>query len=99
MSQFSRDRHGEVLRWVHADQPHPFRILNGFRAVERVHGIRDQGEGQPPASSLDVRSAEIEEAGGDRKSTRLNSSHLGISYAVFCLKKKKQKNTRTTKVA
>src|SRR5436853_6781661 len=25
----------------------------------------------------------------DRKSTRLNSSHLGISYAVFCLKKKK----------
>src|SRR5437899_8963105 len=28
---------------------------------------------------------------GDRKSTRLNSSHLGISYAVFCLKKKKNK--------
>src|SRR5205814_6251316 len=28
------------------------------------------------------------EAGTDRKSTRLNSSHLGISYAVFCLKKK-----------
>src|SRR5205814_7440643 len=27
--------------------------------------------------------------GRDRKSTRLNSSHLGISYAVFCLKKKK----------
>src|SRR5262245_63123912 len=26
----------------------------------------------------------------DRKSTRLNSSHLGISYAVFCLKKKQQ---------
>src|SRR5438045_4493111 len=31
---------------------------------------------------------------GDRKSTRLNSSHLGISYAVFCLKKKKKKNNR-----
>src|SRR5258705_6823225 len=30
--------------------------------------------------------------GGDRKSTRLNSSHLGISYAVFCLKKKKTKS-------
>src|SRR5262245_62986033 len=28
----------------------------------------------------------------DRKSTRLNSSHLGISYAVFCLKKKKTNN-------
>src|SRR5262245_491481 len=31
----------------------------------------------------------------DRKSTRLNSSHLGISYAVFCLKKKKKKNKTT----
>src|SRR6266540_2810974 len=30
-------------------------------------------------------------AGGDRKSTRLNSSHITISYAVFCLKKKKKK--------
>src|SRR2546426_7535081 len=29
----------------------------------------------------------------DRKSTRLNSSHLVISYAVFCLKKKKKKDT------
>src|SRR5699024_11754380 len=28
---------------------------------------------------------------GDRKSTRLNSSHVSISYAVFCLKKKKKK--------
>src|SRR5260221_5282904 len=32
--------------------------------------------------------------GGDRKSTRLNSSHTVISYAVFCLKKKKQKRYR-----
>src|SRR5258705_7712212 len=30
----------------------------------------------------------------DRKSTRLNSSHLGISYAVFCLKKKKSKSSQ-----
>src|SRR2546426_7862166 len=35
----------------------------------------------PTASSSDL---------GDRKSTRLNSSHLVISYAVFCLKKKKK---------
>src|SRR5262245_62708159 len=36
----------------------------------------------------------------DRKSTRLNSSHLGISYAVFCLKKKKKKqdNVYTSQV-
>src|SRR5438045_5959670 len=33
----------------------------------------------------------------DRKSTRLNSSHLGISYAVFCLKKKKIDNTEHVK--
>src|SRR5689334_24995097 len=32
----------------------------------------------------------------DRKSTRLNSSHSSISYAVFCLKKKKQEQYRTT---
>src|SRR3712207_8214546 len=31
---------------------------------------------------------------GDRKSTRLNSSHANISYAVFCLKKKKQTVTK-----
>src|SRR5262245_62463271 len=33
----------------------------------------------------------------DRKSTRLNSSHLGISYAVFCLKKKKKKQIHKNK--
>src|SRR5690348_17508182 len=32
----------------------------------------------------------------DRKSTRLNSSHPSISYAVFCLKKKKKKETKKT---
>src|SRR5207253_10718572 len=31
---------------------------------------------------------------GDRKSTRLNSSHVAISYAVFCLKKKKKKKKK-----
>src|SRR6266851_7358359 len=44
------------------------------------------------------RSAEAADAGQrgflDRKSTRLNSSHITISYAVFCLKKKKKKNNR-----
>src|SRR2546430_1216776 len=36
---------------------------------------------------------------GDRKSTRLNSSHSQISYAVFCLKKKNKLNTRISTVA
>src|SRR5438105_8491755 len=35
---------------------------------------------------------------GDRKSTRLNSSHEWISYAVFCLKKKKKKKKKETKI-
>src|SRR5256885_10668109 len=35
----------------------------------------------------------------DRKSTRLNSSHLVISYAVFCLKKKKKKINQITTIA
>src|SRR3712207_8618631 len=42
-------------------------------------------------SEADLRGADLSEAnlsGVDRKSTRLNSSHANISYAVFCLKKK-----------
>src|SRR5437868_13011069 len=36
--------------------------------------------------------------GKDRKSTRLNSSHVSISYAVFCLKKKKKKKKKHKKI-
>src|SRR5438034_8229304 len=36
--------------------------------------------------------------GGDRKSTRLNSSHTVISYAVFCLKKKKKKKNKCAQI-
>src|SRR2546430_11869167 len=44
------------------------------------------------------REPELAQIGGlaDRKSTRLNSSHSQISYAVFCLKKKKRVNTSYT---
>src|SRR5947199_1833174 len=38
----------------------------------------------------------VRRARRDRKSTRLNSSHLGISYAVFCLKKKKRRAATIT---
>src|SRR2546426_6219786 len=47
---------------------------------------------RPPMIGTPYR--EVNRAEVDRKSTRLNSSHLVISYAVFCLKKKK-KNQRT----
>src|SRR5690606_39670996 len=43
-----------------------------------------------PRVARDAGNAEVEDLGGaDRKSTRLNSSHVKTSYAVFCLKKKK----------
>src|SRR2546427_8000615 len=42
--------------------------------------------------------ADLLRSGLDRKSTRLNSSHSQISYAVFCLKKKKKKIYRYTQV-
>src|SRR5438034_7307927 len=54
---------------------HRARILSGW-----------SGRGARPARALE-RSRRVAD-GGDRKSTRLNSSHTVISYAVFCLKKK-----------
>src|SRR3712207_7611200 len=49
----------------------------------------------PRASVVQLhRRVDLRDLGGiDRKSTRLNSSHANISYAVFCLKKKKHTNT------
>src|SRR3712207_7011287 len=53
----------------------------------------------PPASPDKRKSASLSEANGeqDRKSTRLNSSHANISYAVFCLKKKKKRYLETAR--
>src|SRR5690349_23792878 len=48
-----------------------------------------------PAGAAGVRQAGDGRAAVDRKSTRLNSSHVEISYAVFCLKKKKNKTSCT----
>src|SRR5256885_7830748 len=45
----------------------------------------------PTAGAAKFSSSKGRAPGPDRKSTRLNSSHLEISYAVFCLKKKKKK--------
>src|SRR3712207_7710025 len=47
------------------------------------------------ADAADWIAAQSHDVAQDRKSTRLNSSHANISYAVFCLKKKK-KNLRST---
>src|SRR5690625_2050680 len=52
---------------------------------------------EPLPDHLPVEEIEIYPQGEDRKSTRLNSSHVAISYAVFCLKKKKRHQKRTQK--
>src|SRR5690606_41834093 len=49
------------------------------RTIRRLHALSPAFRRRRPALPR----------GGDRKSTRLNSSHVKISYAVFCLKKKK----------
>src|SRR2546426_9020392 len=63
---------------------------NGAKLEPLVKEIEKAG-GEIHARSLDARKEEeiISFLGEDRKSTRLNSGHLVISYAVFCLKKKK----------
>src|SRR5207249_2566167 len=50
--------------------------------------------GRAQASHRNCRQAERTVEAQDRKSTRLNSSHVSISYAVFCLKKKKKKQKK-----
>src|SRR2546426_8448973 len=72
--------------------PYTTLFRSGFRTARRTHkdamfpikGLVDQGNGVRSSSTKKNRRQ------GDRKSTRLNSSHLVISYAVFCLKKKKK---------
>src|SRR6266496_4485561 len=64
----------DIVVWPHLTDLCPFDLRGGIPQL-------GQGSGQAqPAGYL----------GEDRKSTRLNSSHVEISYAVFCLKKKKK---------
>src|SRR5438067_3773396 len=52
---------------------------------------------QLTSKEIDMAAGDGHRGARDRKSTRLNSSHVSISYAVFCLKKKKQNQSLTTK--
>src|SRR3712207_7205093 len=52
------------------------------------HGDPAPRDGAPPANPSGAHRGEVRVEPQDRKSTRLNSSHANISYAVFCLKKK-----------
>src|SRR5437667_4484145 len=92
----------ENLYAVYEDVLHPNSVLVRFfecRAIRNRCRIKDHHVSK---HSLLNESAMIqaEIRGGqatDRKSTRLNSSHITISYAVFCLKKKKKKNKKHKK--
>src|SRR5436309_4822704 len=64
-----------------------FRSVQGLRRGLRVGARHAAGVPEAASRSADVPGGEIAQ---DRKSTRLNSSHVKISYAVFCLKKKKR---------
>src|SRR5438067_10315698 len=61
--------------------------------VERIERNRASTKGDRFVQVTDIPD---QPGHGDRKSTRLNSSHVSISYAVFCLKKKKKKKKKKT---
>src|SRR3989442_9973338 len=81
----------------------PRSTLFPYTTLFRSRSSRSAGGGRPdPVGDRHPRRAAARRSGGvaralsrrpDRKSTRLNSSHVRISYAVFCLKKKKNMHT------
>src|SRR5437660_5336556 len=78
----------------------PRSTLFPYTTLFRSDGRRN-GDGAREARGHDEPDPRAIRAAADRKSTRLNSSHVAISYAVFCLKKKKKKkkikkNTKKT---
>src|SRR3712207_7110643 len=70
----------------------PGRHARGEQIRAGVRGAWDPPVAEPLPLVVEGRRSLLDElaAAEDRKSTRLNSSHANISYAVFCLKKKKQ---------
>src|SRR5437868_11547601 len=71
-----------LFRSASADGPRIEQVLIGVEAPRNARETSDR-DAEPAAT-----------VAPDRKSTRLNSSHVSISYAVFCLKKKKKKNNK-----
>src|SRR3712207_7142801 len=65
------------------------RIVEAARAVGAL--VLVDGAQRAPHGPIDVQALGCDLYALDRKSTRLNSSHANISYAVFCLKKKKKR--------
>src|SRR5690554_8179405 len=62
---------------------------DGVWSYAYIVASRDTTSNEPEKVAF----VELNDTSGDRKSTRLNSSYVRISYAVFCLKKKKKRKT------
>src|SRR2546426_7667185 len=87
-----------LFRSVSIDAATRFGVTTGISAADRAATIRVAidpatvpGDLRRPGHVFPLRARPggvLQRVGQDRKSTRLNSSHLVISYAVFCLKKK-----------
>src|SRR5207249_11590530 len=73
------------------DQFSPQDIQQARRALTEIEREREDYYDAIPTVMV-MKEGSPRGAPGDRKSTRLNSSHVSISYAVFCLKKKKQQH-------
>src|SRR2546429_1704968 len=74
-----------------------FRSTSGFRKAVREAVVKSLYLVPTPRTTSASRARALA-TGEDRKSTRLNSSHGYISYAVFCLKKKKDSVMETTRL-
>src|SRR5215813_4355042 len=81
---------GTLARWPHEPQYPPAGDRGSAHQLCRTGGYTDSG-GSQSRRTRDHRDRRPLPGGPDRKSTPLNSSHVRISYAVFCLKKKKIK--------
>src|SRR5690625_6341469 len=65
-------------------------IEEGYRENQAIPIAIEQAKEWYDNANEDDRESYLKQGEVDRKSTRLNSSHVAISYAVFCLKKKKK---------
>src|SRR5439155_13344788 len=86
--------------WASASTQKPSRIAareNPTRQCTLNHLGWDLGFHHLGRFSTPVLANVLHDDGIDRKSTRLNSSHVAISYAVYCLKKKKKNNVTKRK--